>query len=438
MRTQHSAHTLSRRSCLKIGALGMSGLTLADSLRLAEAGATGGQARSAIFISLQGGPSHLETFDMKPDAPQELRGEFKPIQTNVPGLEISEHLPRLAACADKFAVLRGVSHNLADHTLGTDYLVTGNRPVVSLKYPGYGAVVSKELPVAADLPAYVAIPQTAETNGYLSVEFAALRTDKSPVVGEPFELRGISIGRQSLATMARRENLLKDLDTSFDRLEGSEVVQGLDRYSARAFDILRSPKSRAAFDISQEPPEISQLFVHAEKPRTRSFAASCLLACRLVEAGVRFVTVQSDGWDTHSNNFKALKDDLLPPLDVGLSALLQALEKKGLLETTSVLVTGEFGRTPKVNARAGRDHWPRAMCCLLAGGGIKGGQVLGASDDKGEGPVDGGFKPDDVAATFFHTLGIDHAREYHTSTGRPVMIVRDGRVISELMPGSGG
>jgi uncharacterized protein (DUF1501 family) len=221
--------------------------------------------------------------------------------------------------------------------------------------------------------------------------------------------------------------LLTDLDTTFRGAEAdSKLIDGMDRFGQQAFDMIRSAKAREAFDVSREKPDVAKAFGE------QRFGTSCLLALRLVAAGVRFVTVTFGGWDTHANSFKALQNGLLPQLDQGLSALLAGLKERGLLDTTTVFVVGEFGRTPKVNERAGRDHWPRAMTALLAGGGVKCGQVVGASDAKGMGPAAEGFTPDQLAASFYHTLGIDHRKEYHTAGGRPVMIVRDGSLIRGL------
>jgi hypothetical protein len=419
---------LRRRDFLKVGALGLAGLGLADYLRLAHAGEASGKAKAAIFVYLGGGTTHMDTFDLKPDAPAEYRGEFKPIPTNVPGIQISEYLPQLARCADAYAILRGVTHTLAGHELGTAYLNTGSRPLPSLQYPGFGAVVSKEVTGDSELPHFVAIPNTPQKAGYLGVRYAPLQTNDVPRPGLPFSVRGISLGDGlTVEQFEKRQKLLSELDGTFKGLEAeSKLVEGLDRFGQQAYDMIRSPKARKAFDVSQEKPEIAARFGE------QRFGMSCLLALRLIEAGVRFVTVSFGGWDTHGGNFRACKENLLPQLDVGLANLFTGLRERGLLDTTTVCVTGEFGRTPKINERAGRDHWPRAMFVLMAGGGIRGGQVLGASDDKGMGPAGPGFAPDDVAASFYHTLGIDHQKEYHTSTGRPVMIVREGKVIPGL------
>jgi hypothetical protein len=435
MTTHRYCDGIGRRDLLRVGALGAAGLCLADYLRLAEAGEVSGDGRrakatSAIFINLAGGPSHLDSFDPKPQAPVEYRGEFTSMATNVPGVELCEHLPKLARCADKFALLRGVSHTLTEHQMGTKYMNTGNRPLPSLEFPGYGAVVSKELPSPPDLPPFVAIPKTPQVAGVLGVEYAPFSTQGTPRPGQPFTVRGITLGRDLTAKkLQRRHELLGDLDAGFRAdEENSGLLRGLDRFSQRAHEILSSPRSSRAFDISQEPESITRLFPED------SLGQSCLLATRLVEAGVRFVSVDHGGWDTHDHNFEQLQGKLLPELDGGLAGLLTALDLKGLLETTAVFVTGEFGRTPKVSTnRVGRDHYPRAMFVILAGGGMRGGQVIGASDARGEAPASGaGISPDDVAASFYHSLGIDAREEYRTPTGRPVSIVRYGSVVKEL------
>ncbi len=417
-----------RRDFLRIGALG-GGLSLAGYLRLAHAGAVRARsAQSAIVIWLGGGPSHLDTFDMKPEAPAEIRGEFQPIATSVPGIQICEHLPRLAQRAADYTIVRGISHTLAGHELGTEYLSTGNRPVPSLVYPGYGAVVSRELAGDPELPHFVAIPSTPQKAGYLGVRHAPVQTNSTPQPGVPFSVRGISLADGvSVDLFQKRQHLLRQLDTAFDAVQSdSKLVEGLDRFAQQAYDMIRSPKARQAFDTSREAPEVAEQF------GTHRFGMSCLLAARLIEAGVRFVTISLGGWDTHANNFRQCQESLLPQLDQGLAALLDTLQQRGLLDSTAMLVVGEFGRTPKVNERAGRDHWPRAMCALLAGGGIRTGQAIGESDEHGMGPVDEGFTPDQLAASFYHALGIDFRKEYHTSTGRPVMIVREGALLPGL------
>lgn len=419
-----------RRDFLKAGALGTAGFTLAGYLRGIEAGevAATAPAKAAIFVNLNGGPSHMDTFDLKPNAPEDHRGEFKPIETNVAGIQISEHLPNLAKCMDKFVILRGVSHTLAAHDLGTDYVNCGNRPIRSLDFPSYGSVVTKERPGAPDLPPFVSIPNSRQKPGYLGVQYATMNTGATPKFGQPFSVRGIKLNNGvTVSDVEKRQSLLSDLDKTFKGFEAnSQLVEGLDRFSQQAYSVITSPRAREAFDISKESPAF------AEKFGKRDFGMSCMLACRLVESGVRFVTVTLGGWDTHADCFNVLKSQRLPTLDEGLAGLFNGLAEKGLLETTAVYVTGEFGRTPKVNPRVGRDHYPRAMFMLLAGGGVKGGRVLGASDEKGTGPEGKGFSPDDVAASYYKMLGIPHTLEYQTNTGRPVMVVRDGQPIPEL------
>ena len=423
---------VARRDFIRIGAVTALGLGLGLPQYLAQAAAVSGKgkAKAAIFVRLGGGPSHMDTFDLKPDAPDTHRGEFKPIATNVDGVQICEHLPKLAACADKFAILRGVSHTLAAHELGTLYMGTGNRPLPSLSFPSFGAVVNKELGAPEELPGFVAVPnQGNNPTGYLGVEYGPFETGETPKPGQPMKIRGLALANGvTLEDIDRRQNLVKRYDTAFgDFAKEDKILSGMDEFGQKAYAMMRSPKAREAFDLSKESTGLSSLF------GTDQFSQSCLLATRLVENGVKFVTVNLGGWDTHDDNFNKLKTKNLPTLDAGLSGLFAALEMKGLLESTVVFVTGEFGRTPKINVRAGRDHYPRAMFCLLAGGGIKTGQVVGESDEKGEGPKSRALTPDDIAATFYRALGIDHRKEYHTPSGRPVMITRYGTPIPELI-----
>lgn len=434
MSERNSTNRFNRREALRIGSLGATGLTLASYLQAHAAMEFPKSAanRNAIFVELTGGPSHLDTFDLKPKAPAEIRGKFKAISTKVPGIEICEHLPKLAMHTDKFTIIRGVSHSLGAHSLGQKFLFTGNRPNPALDYPAYGSVAAKELRAPADLPSYVAIPQTAQGPGYLGVKYSPLATNEVPVKGRPFNVRGIALGAGvTLTEIERRRDLLRDLDQTFAAIEReSELLDGLDEFSRKAFRMITSKRTRDAFDVSQEPE--SYLSQFAEDP----FSQSCLLATRLIEAGVRFVTVNLSGWDTHADNFIRLKENLLPRLDAGLSGLFWGLAAKGLLESTTVFVTGEFGRTPKINDRTpdgGRDHYPRCMFMLMGGGNIRGGQVLGASDEHGAAPLHEGFKPEDVAATFYQALGISPTLEYQTPTGRPVMLVREGRVLGDLL-----
>ena len=421
---------VNRRDFLRVGALAGIGMSLSGYLSMAGAAeVAAAKGKAAIFVRLGGGPSHMDTFDLKPDAPAEYRGEFNPINTNVPGMQICEHLPYLAKVADKFAILRGVSHTLAAHELGTLYMNTGNKPIPSLRFPTYGAVIAKEKGGAPDMPAFVSVPSFGnDSAGYLGVEYGPLETGSTPQPGQAMQIRGLSLNGVTLEEIDRRQNLLKRYDTAFGNLNHADrLLAGMDQFGQKAYAMMRSGKARAAFDMSKESASLTSLF---DKD---GFQQSCLLAARLVESGVKFVTVSIGGWDTHSDNFNALKGKVLPNFDQGLAGLFTALEAKGLLSSTAVFVTGEFGRTPKINQRGGRDHYPRSMFCLLGGGGIKGGQVVGESDAKAENPKDKAITPDDVAATFFKSMGIDPAKEYKTPGGRPVMIVRYGKVIPELI-----
>lgn len=431
MKLHRTCDGVKRRDMLKAGALTVGGLTLTNFNRMAAAGQIApGRAKRAIFIELNGGPSHMDTFDLKPDAPDEVRGSFKPIQTNVTGIQISEHLPKLAQCMDKFAILRGVSHTLAAHRLGREYVNTGSKPIPALEYPSYGAVMAKERPSDPTIPTQVAVPRAGHGAGFLGIRHAALETNSSPQIGQPYSVRGISLAGIGVDEVKRRQSLLKKLDRRFTELaKDDQLLDGLDQFGDQAYSMITSPQARKAFDISKEPESFAKQF------GDQSFGASCLLALRLVESGVNLVSLQLGGWDTHQDNWSKLKNTNLPKLDAGLSGLLKGLEQRGMLDSTAVYVTGEFGRTPKINTRSaegGRDHYPRCMFMLMAGGGVRGGQVIGESDDTAAGPRHEGISPDDVAASFYYNLGIDPTLEYDTNTGRPITLVRDGKVIEQL------
>ncbi len=437
MRLHKTCDGASRRDLLRMGvlgtgAVGIGGLTLPTWLQMASAGEVNQtRATRAIFIELVGGPSHLDTFDLKPDAPDTVRGAFSPINTNVPGVQISEHLPRLAKVADKFAILRGVSHTLAAHQLGREYVNTGSRPIPALQFPSFGSVVSDQREAEMSIPSHVAIPQAGHGPGFLGLQNAALETKSTPRYGEKFSVRGISLpGDLSVDEISRRQDLLKRLDRRFASMEADDqLLQGLSRFGEQAYAMITSPRARKAFDISEEPQSFQSQF--GEDP----FGQSCLLGLRLVESGVNFVSLQLGGWDTHQDNFTKLETELLPKLDHGLSGLLSGLEQRGLLESTAVMVTGEFGRTPKINTRStegGRDHYPRCMFMLMAGGGVRGGQVIGESDDTASAPRHEAISPDDVAASFYYNLGIDPNQEFNSDTGRRITLVRNGKVIDAL------
>ena len=417
-----------RREMLKVGAIG--GLTLSQYLRAQAASGKKNSQRSGIFIFLEGGPSHQDTFDLKPDAPALYRGEFKPIPTAVPGIHICEHLPELAKRMKDYAIIRGLTHTIADHGLGKKYLLTGNRPSQTLSYPEYGSVVSKMHPSARDLPTYVSIDESFVGPGYLGNEFSALTAGK-PTFGIPYSVRGISL--EDGLTVDRyksQRRLLDDLDTAFEGFEKLDApVRGLDRFGAQAHNIISAPSTRKAFDLEQEKPSESKRFGKHE------FGQSLLLAARLIEAGVHFVTIRlrpaEFDFDTHTDNFSRLRK-LLPPFDKGLAGLFDRLKERGLFESTAIMVAGEFGRTPQINVQGGRDHWARAMFALMAGGDIRGGQVIGETDAKAAEPKNESVSPEDLAASFFQNIGIDPKMEFQANVGRPITLVRDGNPIGRL------
>jgi len=417
-----------RREMLKVGALG--GLSLSHYLKLQAATKSSSPKRSGIFVFLEGGPSHQDTFDLKPDAPSEYRGEFKPISTSVPGIQICEHLPELAKRMKDYAIIRGLSHTLADHGIGKKYLLTGNRPSQTLSYPEYGAVVSKVHPSAFDLPSYVSIDESFVGPGYLGNEFSALTANK-PTYGIPYTVRGISLeDGLTVEKYNSQKKLLDDLDTAFRGFENlDESVRGLDRFGEQAHDIISSATTRKAFDLTLEKPADADRFGKHE------FGQSLLLAARLIEAGVHFVTVRlrpaEFDFDTHLDNFSQLRA-LLPPFDKGLATLIDRLKERGLFKETAIMVAGEFGRTPKINSQGGRDHWARAMFALMAGGDVEGGQVIGETDDRAGAPVGKGYSPDDLAASFFQNIGINSKHEFQTNVGRPINLIRDGQPINQL------
>lgn len=422
--------SISRRALLRVGYLTGLGLSLADYMRLAAASEQKkATADAVIFVHLAGGPSHLDTLDMKPDAPVEEQGEFKRIDTRIAGMHVCEHLPKLAAMLDRFTLLRGISHSAGAHPQANEYLFTGNRPNPAVVFPSLGSVAAKERPAVEELPGFVSIPSSEMGPGFLGVAYSAYKTTAIPAAGKPFEVRGLALADGfTVERVDRRDKLLRDLDKKLRQADAnSSVLDGLDRFAEKATAMIMSDRARIAFDTHRESPSITKLFADDDA------AQSLLLAARLVEHGVRFVTVTLDAWDTHLDNFKNLKNKLLPPFDSGITALVQALEDKGLLERTLVIATGEFGRTPKINSNAGRDHWPRTMWTLAAGGGVGRGNLVGGTDAKGHGPDDSTqMSPDDLAASIYHALGIDHRLEYVTRSGRPAILVAEGKVISEL------
>ncbi len=423
---------ITRRSALQIGALGSFGLNLSQMLQLDAAESSPTKGRNAIFIFLTGGQSHIDTWDLKPDA-GDMKGEFDSIETAVPGYRVCEHMPHLAKQADKYAVLRSVSHSQGAHSPGQRYLQTGNRKIPSLEYPDYGAVIAKEHQAPRGIPPYVLLPgggsnSATYSSGYLGVAYGPFTA-----LGDPndrkYSVRALATPEGStLDELESRRRLLSRVDTAFDGVDVSNAeLTGMNRSYEQAFEILQSSAVRKAFDMDAESPELR------DKYGRHTFGQSCLLARRLVEAGTRCVSIYNGGWDTHQDNFTDLKNTLLPPWDQGLAALIADLHDRGLLENTVVWCTGEFGRTPKINDMgAGRDHWARAMSMLFAGCGIRGGSIIGKTDKTASEPITDPYSPDDAAASFYHAIGIDPHKEYHTRDGRPVLIAQHGTPIAEL------
>ena len=426
---QQFCDSITRRDCLRVGALTGLGLGLSDYLALAEANKSAKPtAEAVIFVNLAGGPSHLDTLDRKPDAPAETKGEFKSIASKIPGLAVCEHLPNLAKVIDKFTLLRGISHSAGAHPQGQSWISTGNRPTPALVYPSLGSVVGKERPTKPDLPPYVAIPKSEWNAGYMGDAYAPFKTNATPRPGKPFQVRGLSLADGvTLEDVRRRKQLLAKVDRRFKEAEtNSRLLEALDKFGKQAHEMMTSKRAQDAFDVTKEPASIRKLFAGDE------LSQSLLLAGRLVEYGVRFITVTNAGWDTHLDNFKGHKR-LLGPVDAALPAIIKMLAAKGTLKKTLLVVMGEFGRTPKINANAGRDHYPRVNWALFAGGGVKPGQLIGGTNKAGTAANDAThITPDDIAATIYHSLGINPRKEYHTQTNRPVMLVPEGKVVSKV------
>jgi hypothetical protein len=430
-----------RRDILKIGAAGIFGLSLPDLLRL-EARAKSESAHqskrradSVILVWLAGGPATIDMWDLKPNAPEGIRGEFKPIPTTVDGVQISEHLPKMAQAAKNVTFVRSLFHTIPSHGPATVFMTTGNKPTPALQYPAMGSLVNKLMPAEKGVPPYVTF---SELRNGLAGQAGYLGTAYNPFVvesgngkggGGKLRVRGVSLPNGfSLKELEDRDQLLQTFDNHFKALDKSaDLADGLDAFHKQALDILRSDKTKKAFDLSNEPQSMRERY--GQTP----FAQGALAARRLVEAGVRFVTISMGGWDTHGKNFEALSKRLLPQLDQTLSVLIQDLAERGQLDRTVVYCAGEFGRTPKINKNAGRDHWARSMGAVIAGGGFKKGYAHGTTDAQGMAPANEPCTPDDLSATLFHCLGIDPHQELMTPTGRPIQLFREGKVVEKLL-----
>jgi hypothetical protein len=426
---------LTRRGMLKAGFLAFGGLTLPDLLRRqAMAAEAGQQAKdmSVILIWQGGGPSHMDMWDLKPSAPSEYRGSFGSIPTSVKGYEVSEHMPKIARVCDKLSIIRSTTHEDSGHESASHFLLTGYKPtndIPAQEMPSYGSIVGKEMgPRTPSFPAYVTIPTAPRSAAaaYLGVAHNPFETHGDPN-SDQFNVQNMTLpGGVSLERMQNRRAVLQRFDTLRRDADAAGNIAGMDSFYQQAFDMVTSPAVQKAFDMSQETAELRQKYGRDK------WGQSCLLARRLVEAGVRFVTVDMGGWDTHANNFEELKNGKLASFDRSFAALVQDLADRGRLQNTLVLVWGEFGRTPRINDKAGRDHWPNVFTTLMAGGGLR-PTVLGTSDSKAEYPKDRPVSPQDVLATMYRQLGIDRTKSYINEAARPVEILNYGEPIRELI-----
>ena len=440
-----SAHSnclgIRRRDCLKLGLGAALGTGLVDLLRLrgtayATETALRTEAKSCILVWLDGGPTHYETFDPKPEAPSEVRGEYQAIDTKVTGMQFSEHLPKLASISDKLAVIRSIRHDQGNHGAGNHYMMTGAPPRIPVGcgafvsfHPSFGSVTAYERGNHNGLPAYFSMPSMSRSGGpnFLGAQYAPFVVADDPN-RDKFRVRDVALpGGLTDDRFGKR----KDLRSLVDKLPriaekaAGDPVNALDEYYQQGYSLVSSPEAQKAFDVASEPKELRDRYGRS------SFGQRALLARRLVEAGVPFITLYEGGWDHHADLFNACRKRL-PELDTAVSALIEDLDDRGMLDSTMVCVLGEFGRTPKINKDAGRDHWSNAMSVLMAGAKIPGGQVIGATDRAGYSAVDRVLSPENFASSIYRKLGIDPDKIYYTPLGRPTHLVSDATPISEL------
>jgi hypothetical protein len=431
---------VTRRNCLQLGLSAILGGGLVDALRLravaAEETAKSSRPTSCILVWLDGGPSHYETFDPKPDAPFDIRGQFEQIATKIPGVFFSKHMRGLAAIADKLAIVRSICHNDPNHGGGNHYMMTGaptRIPVfcgafVSF-HPSLGSVTAHERGTANSLPAYFSMPQMSRSGGpnFLGARYAPFVMADNP--NSPyFRVRDVALpsGLSEGRFLGRR-----DIRAEVDRMArindpaAGDPLGALDDYYRQGYDLVTSAAAQKAFDIHSEPPHVRDKYGRNE------FGQRALLARRLVEAGVPFITLYEGGWDHHTQIFTAF-DKRMPAFEGTLAALVDDLDQRGMLETTLVVVLGEFGRTPKINKDAGRDHWSSAMSVMFAGCGVPGGQVVGATDRNGYAAIERILTPEIFASTIYRKLEIDPDKIVYTPEGRPVHLVSDSTPIAEL------
>ena len=427
-------HLLSRRNLITVGALG--GLTLCNFFRIRQARADQknyeskeGTAKSVIFIFLPGGMAHQESFDPKPFAPLEYRGPLGSIDTTIPGIRFSEVLPQLAQTAKKMVICRSMTHGEAAHERGTHNMFTGYRPSPALHYPSMGSVVAHEFGPRNNLPPYVFVPNLPNPfagTGYLSSSYAGFSLGADPTRGD-FRVQDLALpGGVDESRFARRQKLLDVVNDHFRQREKSDSMNAVDTFYQRAYSLISSQQARDAFDISKEDNAIRDAYGRHEA------GARMLLARRLVEAGVRFVTLTYGGWDFH-DNINGNMRNMLPPLDQALAMLINDLESRGLLDSTLVCLATEFGRTPKINGTAGRDHWPKVFSIAMAGGGLKKGLAHGTSDSTASEPDQNPLTVEDWATTVYHMLGIVADKELMAPGNRPIEICDGGKVLKDLL-----
>jgi uncharacterized protein (DUF1501 family) len=430
----HDCSGMSRRRFLQVGGLSVFGLSLPEYWRLRAASPQAAErARRCILLWMQGGPSHIDTFDPKPDAPVEIRGEFGTVATTLSGVRYAEPLPLLAQRAHKLVTIRGHDPQNGSHGVADHLMMTGHKFNPSLPFPCYGSVVAKERGYVNGMLPFVQIGRYIDRRfnggigGFLGDQYNPFEVPDDPN-SPAFRVRDLSLSSEAeRQRLDRRYAMLADLENYQRRVERNEAVLARDEFYAKAHGIITSPAAKRAFDLTLEPARVRDRYGR------NYLGQSCLLARRLIEAGVQFVTVTDGGWDTHQNNFRSLKDRLLPRVDQGLSALLDDLEARGLLEETLIVWFGDFGRTPKVNPTAGRDHWSTAGVALLAGGGLRVGQVVGATNPLGEYVIDHPVTPQDLAATIYTVLGINLHTWYRTPDGRPIELCPEGKPIRQIL-----
>lgn len=420
-----NAH-IGRRSFLQAGIFGTIGTKIAfGDIKNYES--KEGTAKSVIFIYLPGGISAQESFDPKPYAPLEYRGPMSPIKTNVDGIEINEKLINTAKIADKLTIIRSMTHGEAAHERGTHNIFTGYKPSPALQYPSMGAVVTHEFGSRNNLPAYICIPNQPNEfagTGYLSSSYSAFNLGSDPA-SDDFQVRDL-VTDIDATRFRRRQKTLEIINQPFLSKTNSDNISAMNTFYEKAYDLINSTQAQEAFKLEKESPEIRDRY-------GRNTAGSrMLLARRLVEAGARFITLTYGGWDLHDNIFVGMSNQM-PAFDQGFAALISDLSERGLLDSTLVCVVSEFGRTPKVNNTAGRDHWPRVFSSLLAGGGVKGGLIYGSSDATGSEPEDNPVEIHDWATTIYNQLGINADKELMAPGDRPVEIVDYGKVIDDIL-----